>query len=76
MTEQIKPTAQDQGHEADDQNFYNTKVQVTVSGIHYNMLKELAQLSGCNISATANYAIRDWLIANYEKLWKLYGGDL
>ena len=38
--------------------------------------EELAQLSGCNVSATANFAIRDWLIANYEKLWKLYGGDL
>ena len=76
MTEQINHTRQDQGHEPEDQNVYNTKVQVTVSGMHYNMLKELAQLSGCNVSATANYAIRDWLIANYEKLWKLYGGDL
>ena len=76
MTEQINPTPQDQDHEPEDQNFYNNKVQVTVSGIHYNMLKELAQLSGCNVSATANFAIRDWLIANYEKLWKLYGGDL
>ena len=76
MTEQINPTPQDQGQEPEDQNVYNNKVQVTVSGIHYNMLKELAQLSGCNVSATANFAIRDWLIANYEKLWKLYGGDL
>ena len=76
MTEQINLTPQDQGQEPDDQNVYNNKVQVTVSGIHYNMLKELAQLSGCNVSATANFAIRDWLIANYEKLWKLYGGDL
>ena len=76
MTEQINPAPQDQGHEPEDQNVYNNKVQVTVSGIHYNMLKELAQLSGCNVSATANFAIRDWLIANYEKLWKLYGGDL
>ena len=76
MTEQINPASQDQGHEPEDQNVYNNKVQVTVSGIHYNMLKELAQLSGCNVSATANFAIRDWLIANYEKLWKLYGGDL
>ena len=76
MTEQINLTPQDQGQEPEDQNVYNNKVQVTVSGIHYNMLKELAQLSGCNVSATANFAIRDWLIANYEKLWKLYGGDL
>tara|TARA_Y100000052_G_C2934795_1_gene76716 strand:+ start:746 stop:976 length:231 start_codon:yes stop_codon:yes gene_type:complete len=76
MTEQINPASQDQGHEPEDQNVYNNKLQVTVSGIHYNMLKELAQLSGCNVSATANFAIRDWLIANYEKLWKLYGGDL
>ena len=76
MTEQINLTPQDQGQEPEDQNVYNNKVQVTVSGMHYNMLKELAQLSGCNVSATANYAIRDWLIANYEKLWKLYGGDL
>jgi len=76
MTELINPAPQDQGHEPEDQNVYNNKVQVTVSGIHYNMLKELAQLSGCNVSATANFAIRDWLIANYEKLWKLYGGDL
>jgi hypothetical protein len=76
MTEQINPVPEDQGHEPEDQNVYNNKVQVTVSGIHYNMLKELAQLSGCNVSATANFAIRDWLIANYEKLWKLYGGDL
>ena len=76
MTEQINLPPQDQGHEPEDQNVYNNKVQVTVSGIHYNMLKELAQLSGCNVSATANFAIRDWLIANYEKLWKLYGGDL
>ena len=76
MTEQINVTPQDQGQEPEDQNVYNNKVQVTVSGMHYNMLKELAQLSGCNVSATANYAIRDWLIANYEKLWKLYGGDL
>ena len=76
MTEQMNPTPQDQAHEPEDQNLYNNKVQVTVSSIHYNMLKELAQLSGCNVSATANYAIRDWLIANYEKLWKLYGGDL
>ena len=76
MTEQINLSPADQGHDPEDQNFYNNKVQVTVSGIHYNMLKELAQLSGCNVSATANFAIRDWLIANYEKLWKLYGGDL
>ena len=76
MNEQINLTPQDQGQEPEEQNVYNTKVQVTVSGMHYNMLKELAQLSGCNVSATANYAIRDWLIANYEKLWKLYGGDL
>ena len=76
MTEQINVTPQDQGQEPEDQNVYNNKVQVTVSGMHYNMLKELAQLSGCNVSATANYAIRDWLIDNYEKLWKLYGGDL
>jgi post-segregation antitoxin (ccd killing protein) len=76
MTELINPAPQDQGHEPEDQNVYNNKLQVTVSGIHYNMLKELAQLSGCNVSATANFAIRDWLIANYEKLWKLYGGDL
>ena len=76
MTEQINVTPQDQGQEPEDQNVYNNKVQVTVSGMHYNMLKELAQLSGCNVSATANFAIRDWLIANYEKLWKLYGGDL
>ena len=76
MTELINAAPQDQGHEPEDQNVYNNKLQVTVSGIHYNMLKELAQLSGCNVSATANFAIRDWLIANYEKLWKLYGGDL
>ena len=76
MTEQTNLTPQDQAQEPEDQNVYNNKLQVTVSGIHYNMLKELAQLSGCNVSATANIAIRDWLIANYEKLWKLYGGDL
>lgn len=76
MTEQMNSTPQDQNHEPEDQNLYSNKVQVTVSGIHYNMLKELAELSGCNVSATANFAIRDWLIANYEKLWKLYGGDL
>jgi|TARA_Y100000015_G_scaffold34094_1_gene34327 post-segregation antitoxin (ccd killing protein) len=76
MTEQINPTPQDQDREPEDQSVYNTKLQVTVHGMHYNMLKELAQLSGCNVSATANFAIRDWLIANYEKLWKLYGGDL
>ncbi len=76
MTEHINPTTQDQDREPEDQSVYNTKLQVTVHGMHYNMLKELAQLSGCNVSATANFAIRDWLIANYEKLWKLYGGDL
>jgi len=76
MTELINPAPQDQDREPEDQSVYNTKLQVTVHGMHYNMLKELAQLSGCNVSATANFAIRDWLIANYEKLWKLYGGDL
>ena len=76
MTEQINTSPADQDHEPDEQNVYTRKLQVTVSGMHYTMLKEIAQLSGCNVSATANYAIRDWLIANYEKLWKLYGGDL
>ena len=76
MTEQINPTPQDEDREPQEQSFYNTKLQVTVQGMHYNMLKELAELSGCNVSATANFAIRDWLIANYDKLWKLYGGDL
>ena len=76
MTEQINPTTQDEDREPQEQSFYNTKLQVTVQGMHYNMLKELAELSGCNVSATANFAIRDWLIANYDKLWKLYGGDL
>ena len=76
MTEQINPTPQDQDREHQEQSAYNAKLQVTVRGMHYNMLKELAELSGCNVSETANFAIRDWLIANYEKLWKLYGGDL
>ena len=39
-----------------------------------DMLKEIAHLSGSNVSATANIAIRDWLIANYETLYKLYSG--
>lgn len=39
-----------------------------------DMLKEIAHISGTSVSATANIAIRDWLIANYETLQKLYSG--
>jgi len=50
------------------------KLQVSISEPHMDMLKEIAHLSGTNVSATANIAIRDWLIANYETLHKLYSG--
>ena len=50
------------------------KLQVSISEPHMDMLKEIAHLSGSNVSATANIAIRDWLIANYETLYKLYSG--
>ena len=50
------------------------KLQVSISEPHLEMLKEIAHLSGTNVSATANIAIRDWLVANYVTLHKLYSG--
>lgn len=50
------------------------RLQVSISEPHMDMLKEIAHLSGTSVSATANIAIRDWLIANYETLHKLYSG--
>ena len=54
---------------------YNEKIQVTVPRVHLNMIKELAHLSDSTVSATTNLVIRDWLVANYEKMYKFYGGN-
>ena len=54
---------------------YNEKLQVTVPSVHLNMIKELAHLSDSTVSATASLVIRDWLVDNYEKMCKFYGGN-
>ena len=54
---------------------YNEKLQVTVPSVHLNMIKELAHLSDSTVSATASLVIRDWLVDNYEKMYKFYGGN-
>ena len=54
---------------------YNEKIQVTVPRVHLNMIKELAHLSDSTVSATTSLVIRDWLVVNYEKMCKFYGGN-